>query len=90
MIEFFSVIPISECAEVVDVGKGVITQILVAGDKQALHVGCQPGYDLIGPPKILCVDGHWDHIQKLQCSKRKSISSGQIVCKTRQKIYMRA
>jgi len=73
----------------VDVGKGVITQMLV-GDKQVLHVGCQPGYDLIGPPKILCVDGHWDHPQKLQCSKRKSISRGQIVCKTIQKLYVSA
>lgn len=85
MIEFFSAIPICGCAEVVDVGKGVITQILVVGDKQVLHVGCQPGYDLNGPPKILCVDGHWDHLQKLQCSKRKSFSRGQIVCKTIQK-----
>lgn len=73
-----------------DVGKGVITQMLVVGDKQVLHVGCQPGYDLIGPPKILCVDGHWDHLEKLQCSKRKSISRGQIVCKTIQKIDVRA
>ncbi|GFG37799.1 hypothetical protein Cfor_11617, partial [Coptotermes formosanus] len=64
------VISINGCTEVVDVGKGVITQIIVVGDKQVLHVGCQPGYDLIGPPKILCVDGHWDHLQKLQCAKR--------------------
>jgi hypothetical protein len=74
----------------VDVGKGVITQMLVVGDEQVLHVGCQPGYDLIGPPKILCVDGHWDHLQKLQCLKRKSISRGQIVCKTIQKVDVRA
>lgn len=72
-----------------DVGKGVITQMLV-GDQQVLHVGCQPGYDLIGPPEILCVNGSWDHLQKSQCSKRKSISRGKIVCKTIQKIDVRA
>jgi hypothetical protein len=84
------VIPNSGCAEVVDAGKGVITQMLVVGDKQVLQVECQPDYDLIGPPKILCVDGHWDHLQKVQCSKRKSISREQIGCKTTQKTDMKA
>ncbi|XP_069677754.1 sushi domain-containing protein 4-like [Periplaneta americana] len=64
------VIPIGGCPEFGDIGKGATTQVIVVGDKQALHIECLPGYDLIGPPKILCVDGEWEHIQKPQCSKR--------------------
>ena len=63
------------CPEFGDVGKGALAQILVAGDKQVLHVECQSGYDLIGPPKILCINGQWEHDQKPQCSKRKYILS---------------
>jgi hypothetical protein len=83
----FTVIPISRCPEFSDVGKGVITQVLVVGDKEVLHIECEPGHDLMGPPKILCVDGHWEHVQKPQCSKRKSISSGQIACRKKDVLY---
>ncbi|KAJ9598175.1 hypothetical protein L9F63_011137, partial [Diploptera punctata] len=58
------------CPEFGDVGKGAVAKVINVADKQVLHVECQPGYELIGPPKILCVDGQWEHNQKPQCSKR--------------------
>lgn len=69
----FSVIPTGGCPQFGEIGKGVIIRELGVGDKQVLRIECQPGHDLIGPPKILCVDGQWKHIQKPQCSKRKSM-----------------
>jgi hypothetical protein len=82
----FSVIPTSGCPEFVDIGKGVVIQVLLVGDKQVLRIECQPGHDLIGPPKILCVDGQWEHIQKPQCSKRKSIAIDRILSKIKRNI----
>jgi hypothetical protein len=85
----FTEIPTNRCPEFGDIGKSVITQVLVVGDKEVLHVECEPGHDLIGPPTILCVDGYWEHVQKPQCSKRKSISSGQITYRKRKICHIR-
>ncbi|XP_067011464.1 membrane cofactor protein [Anabrus simplex] len=36
----------------------------------ALRIQCDPDYDLIGRPKILCNDGQWENIPRPQCAKR--------------------
>lgn len=42
----------------------------IAGDdesQQTLHIQCNPGYELVGPPKILCIHGQWEQTKRPQC-----------------------
>ncbi|XP_065158267.1 sushi domain-containing protein 4-like [Atheta coriaria] len=61
------------CATFDDIEHGVIS-LEQADDysnlQQVLHVRCNPGYDLFGPPKILCINDSWKIDQYPKCIAR--------------------
>ncbi|XP_025836857.1 sushi, von Willebrand factor type A, EGF and pentraxin domain-containing protein 1 [Agrilus planipennis] len=38
--------------------------------QQTIHITCDPGFDLIGPPKVWCVDGQWEQHVRPHCVAR--------------------
>lgn len=66
----------------VDNGTVVIRSDELSDYSVTAHITCKIGFDLIGPPKVLCIDGKWrdtiHHQCIARCKKPPFISNGEV------------
>lgn len=58
--------------EQIEHGKITLLENIVSDDisQQTIHIQCTLGFDLVGPPKISCIDGQWEQTVRPHCVAR--------------------